>query len=359
MPSRNRKKRTKQRAEYLQKQEENKAKARERYKADPEKKKASVLQLDHPNGMSASKNAAPSFPSLFHRIKVPPYYREPFIVGGYRKPNSSFSEALAYAFVPKNNDCLNFWTHFIPLLVWIVWFWVLSHRLDLSEPYFYPLVCLWAGCCTYAVCSSGAHMLGCMRLEVRQVCFLVDYMGISMYTFSGSLSTFFYLCSTGSDGASIVIRAFAYGLPYVIFSVPAWIRFLDCQFAGRNCTMETHYLHLFAINMIVLLAFFFISKVPERFAPGRFDAVFQSHQLFHLCAATVSCLHMYTFPIDAVIRRELMVTADVMPDFNSTILLFAVVNACCLVLVAIMSLLVIKGTLLSHKHPPDEDVKDR
>ena len=49
MPSRNRKKRSKQRAEYLQKQDdilsqENKAKARARYKADPEKKKASVRQ---------------------------------------------------------------------------------------------------------------------------------------------------------------------------------------------------------------------------------------------------------------------------------------------------------------------------
>ena len=47
MPLRNRKKRSKQRAEYLQKQDdilsqENKAKARARYKADPEKKKASV-----------------------------------------------------------------------------------------------------------------------------------------------------------------------------------------------------------------------------------------------------------------------------------------------------------------------------
>eukprot|EP00731_Ephydatia_muelleri_P018678 Em0011g718a len=47
MPSRNRKKRSKQRAEYLQKEDdilsqENKAKARARYKADPEKKKASV-----------------------------------------------------------------------------------------------------------------------------------------------------------------------------------------------------------------------------------------------------------------------------------------------------------------------------
>ena len=47
MPSRNRKKKSKQRAEYLQKQDDilsqqNKAKARARYKADPEKKKASV-----------------------------------------------------------------------------------------------------------------------------------------------------------------------------------------------------------------------------------------------------------------------------------------------------------------------------
>ncbi|KAL5502386.1 hypothetical protein EMCRGX_G009152 [Ephydatia muelleri] len=47
MPSRNRKKRSKQRAKYLQKQDDilsqdNKAKARARYKADPEKKKASV-----------------------------------------------------------------------------------------------------------------------------------------------------------------------------------------------------------------------------------------------------------------------------------------------------------------------------
>ena len=47
MPSRNRKKRSKQRAEYLQKQDDilsqgNKAKARARYKADPETKKASV-----------------------------------------------------------------------------------------------------------------------------------------------------------------------------------------------------------------------------------------------------------------------------------------------------------------------------
>ena len=50
MPSRNRKKRSKQRAEYLQKQDdilsqEKKAKARARYKADPEKKKASARPI--------------------------------------------------------------------------------------------------------------------------------------------------------------------------------------------------------------------------------------------------------------------------------------------------------------------------
>ena len=42
MPSCNQKKRSKQRAEYLQKQDENKAKDQALYKANPEKKKASV-----------------------------------------------------------------------------------------------------------------------------------------------------------------------------------------------------------------------------------------------------------------------------------------------------------------------------
>ena len=57
MPSRNQKKRSKQRAEYLQKREdilsqENKAKARARYKADPEKKKASVRDTYNANAIS-------------------------------------------------------------------------------------------------------------------------------------------------------------------------------------------------------------------------------------------------------------------------------------------------------------------
>ena len=61
MPSRNQKKRSKQRAEYLQKQDdtlsqENKAKARARYKADPEKKKASVR--DSYNADIESKQSA-------------------------------------------------------------------------------------------------------------------------------------------------------------------------------------------------------------------------------------------------------------------------------------------------------------
>ena len=338
-----------------------------------------------------SSRATSSFP-LFHRTKIPPYYREPYISAGYRKPNSTVFEAVMYVFVLRNNDCLNFWTHFVPLLAWIAWFWRLSFKVDLSDPYFYPLTCLWFGCCTYTFCSSMAHMLGCMSLQVRQVCFLVDYMGISMYAFSGSLATFFYLypadslcfrykwatltlfgalCvgATALSGLSrfywerwrFVIRAGAYALPYTTSSFPAWIRLLMCQFAGRDCTAETHNLHILAIVMIAVLAFFFVSKVPERFAPGRFDTIFQSHQLFHLCAAAASCLHLYTFPIDAAIRRELM-SADVnrLPDFYSTILLYAVVNASCLAFVAALSFAVFKGILLSNKqNPPEEDAKDK
>ena len=67
MPSRNRKKRTKQRAEYLQKQEENKAKARERYKADPEKKKASV-RASYKADPEKKKGYLSEFPPTFRKF---------------------------------------------------------------------------------------------------------------------------------------------------------------------------------------------------------------------------------------------------------------------------------------------------
>ena len=38
-----------------------------------------------------------------------------------------------------------------------------------------------------------------------------------------------------------------------------------------------------ATSVAALVVYFYASRVPERWAPGRFDLVLQSHQLWHLC----------------------------------------------------------------------------
>ena len=323
-------------------------------------------------------------PPLFHRKEVPPYLHEPYINAGYRKSESTLLEAVKYVFTPGNNECLNFWTHFVPFVAWLTWFWLISFRIDFSDPYFYPLVCLWVGSCTYSFFSSMAHMLGCMGEMISRVCFFVDYMGISMYTLGLSLATFFYefptdslyfrykwlwlvtlgvLCvsSTVMTGLSALygdkwqffLKAGAYALPFTIASAPAWLRIALCAIVGQDCILETQNLHVLSLVMTASLVFFFVSRVPERLAPGLFDTVGQSHQLFHICGVIASTLHMYTFPIDAVARRSVMAAdPNRLPDINSTLLLYAVVNVFCLVSVVVMSLMV-------KRKPPSETRKGK
>ena len=57
--------------------------------------------------------------------KVPEQYQEPFILTGYRQPHSSFLYCIVSAF-RLNNETLNIWTHFIPFVAFIVYFWKTS-----------------------------------------------------------------------------------------------------------------------------------------------------------------------------------------------------------------------------------------
>ena len=42
----------------------------------------------------------------------------------------------------------------------------------------------------------------------------------------------------------------------------------------------------------VLFAVTFVIKIPEQYAPGKFDVIFQSHQLFHIMASIAMTAHM-------------------------------------------------------------------
>ena len=110
---------------------------------------------------------------LLHHTQIPSVYKEPFIINHYRKPDCSFSDCVRYGFV-WHNDVWNFWTHFVPLWVWLTWLYALSYQYDFTDSYYYPLLCFWFGGCIAALFSSMAHMFGCKSFTVRTVCFMVE-----------------------------------------------------------------------------------------------------------------------------------------------------------------------------------------
>jgi adiponectin receptor len=40
--------------------------------------------------------------------------------------------------------------------------------------------------------------------------------------------------------------------------------------------------------------FFYVSKLPERWYPGKFDIAFQSHQIWHVFVVIAACWQYYT-----------------------------------------------------------------
>ena len=319
---------------------------------------------------------------LLHRSKVPPVYREPFILDGYRKTDTTFTYAFKAIF-RWNNDVGNFWTHFIPFCIFFLWLpveWTL--RTDFTDPYFYPFACFWVGACAYSLFSSVAHLFGCVSFKVRSICFFFDYLGIALYTLGGGMVAYFYhlpqnsvlyqykypllayevllaVTATLVTGLSrfywrryrFVIRVLAFLLPYINTASPIGVRILTvCLPTGKECVMETLFHHIICEILTLVLTFFFISKIPERFAPGKFDYVFQSHQVFHVTAAVQTVLIFYMIPIETAVRREGLSKYEVIkPDLFTTFAMYGAAIVGCLVVVLTLSVLVMKEVLKPNK----------
>ncbi|XP_041379377.1 progestin and adipoQ receptor family member 3-like, partial [Gigantopelta aegis] len=89
----------------------------------------------------------------------------------------------------------------------------------------------------YVLSSSLAHLFGCKSKLYRNVCFMIDYHGVSSYMTGSSIACYFY----------------------------------------------DEFIKLLLIYCLTLtMVFFYSSKIPERFSPGKFDYLFHSHQLFHV-----------------------------------------------------------------------------
>ena len=266
--------------------------------------------------------------------EVDALYREPYILKGYRKPCCSLKESLRYT-LHLHNDAFNFWTHFVPFVIWSIG---LLRELDgrlVQEPLLQPLLCFRLAMCMMAFFSSVAHGFSTSHTPIcYHILFMLDYVGISMCALTWNTCFLFYkwmqpgaspqdvlthrvlwmiVFATVSVVCTIVtcvsrfwfkketvlLRMFAFGAPVVLsFSIHI-LQSLETSVLHVEEDSSWYYMQVYLFLLVAV--FFYGSKIPEKILPGKFDILGHSHQLFHIFGA--ASVHMLNKAITEDAKR--------------------------------------------------------
>ncbi|NXC56956.1 MPRGB protein, partial [Aleadryas rufinucha] len=286
-------------------------------------------------------------PRLLSIHQVPEPYREPGILSGYRPPGLSARACLRSAF-QLSNETLNIWTHLVPAGYFLG---MLLRRLreGWEDPGIRPFLLFLGTCCLYPLASSAAHALGAMAGHGRHRGYCCDYAALGLYGLGSALaysayafplewigSTFheFYVpvavvntvLSTGLSCYSRFLEAerpqlskasriLAFVYPYIFDSIPLFYRLSRC--AAGGCSEGSVALHS-RHSLCALLTFLILtSRLPERLAPGAFDLVGHSHQLFHICGILGTHFQLEAISMDMAERRGRLPIPSSLETFGS------------------------------------------
>lgn len=251
-------------------------------------------------------------------------FHEKFILRGYRAPNSSLKACVLSVFRLDNNETLNFWTHFIPFLYLIYEIYKINKEYDfINDNFIWPFLIFLSTAAFYLLMSALAHAFNCMSSIARHICFILDYISISMYgmgccigyksycllnipDFLIEFTNNYYItltmlimfaCNTISCASRFVIshkkrslmRILSFSFQYAIVSLPFFYRLISNTTLISNDSDKYFILQLICALISALI---YVSHIPERYFPGIFDIIGHSHQLFHISTALCTYFQM-------------------------------------------------------------------
>ncbi|XP_069079028.1 membrane progestin receptor gamma isoform X1 [Pleurodeles waltl] len=306
-------------------------------------------------------------PKLLGIQQVPKVFHEDSILFGYRHPRSSATDCIISVF-QMTNETLNIWTHFLPTWYFLWKLLALLYTLDVwTDRYAWPLVLYMVSCCLYPFTSSCAHTFSVMSVRARHICFFFDYGALSLYSLGSAVAYSAYVfpdrwlnssyhqyyvplavtnsivCTgmscysrlglpflhynrdiierfpeTERPRLSKVMRVLAFAYPYLFDSIPLFYRLYLCT--GDGCTEnDACAAHRWHIGLAFLTGFLFATHLPERLAPGCFDYIGHSHQLFHVCAVIGTHFQMEALITDMSQRQSVLTAAAPLPSFIHTV----------------------------------------
>lgn len=225
--------------------------------------------------------------------EVAPESRRPFILSGYRRPCSGGCACSRLrTFVDVHNETGNIATH-VP---WVIVFAkCVADGVHLPPPHNVMALSLAGSACFMCASSVAYHGLGYESRLMYQKTLCFDIGGIvlttttvlvwGVYLAFGVSVCFFSYSFAACIVSVLVLCQEVQNLPTC---VGVYIASLSIPLVHAAVTHEatTAALHAFTGAAIIALAsVIYAAKVPERFRPGYFDFVFQSHQFWHMFAS--------------------------------------------------------------------------
>ncbi|XP_074210102.1 membrane progestin receptor gamma isoform X1 [Camelus bactrianus] len=263
-------------------------------------------------------------------------FHEQGILFGYRHPQSS-ATACVLSLFQMTNETLNIWTHLLPFCFFTWRFVSVLRATDIpNDSYSWPLLVYMGASCVYPLASSCAHTFSCMSGNARHICYFLDYGAVSLFSLGSAIAYSAYVFpdslvrSTFHDyyvGLAVLsavmstslscysrfleiqkprlcklLRILAFAYPYTWDSLPIFSRLF--LLPGGSAQNEATLYHQKHMAMTLLASFFYSAHLPERLAPGRFDYIGHSHQLFHVCAVLATHMQMEAILLDKTLRKE-------------------------------------------------------
>ncbi|GAB6026982.1 Progestin and adipoQ receptor member [Chamberlinius hualienensis] len=326
----------------------------------------------------------PNQPPLLTVDQVPPGYREPSIITGYRPYISTPSECMASVF-NATNETLNFWTHFIPTFYFV---WKLFDIFDIlnvtNDCYTWSFLIYMITICFYPFISCTAHAFSSISHKVRHICYFLDYGALSIYGYgagilyaayvlpanlmNSSFREFFMygnvlcaiLCTLSACSSRFVhsklaikvLRLGAFALPFVWVNIPLAYRLISCYLSSSSsltydCSSLAVGHHSRQFMVALLGAFVYAFHVPECLAPGKFDIIGHSHQWLHICGILATLEQMNGSLIDLMERKPLIL------EMNMLLPISLIFNSSFLILISNAAIILMFSTVVINKVKDD------
>ncbi|CAI5448651.1 unnamed protein product [Caenorhabditis angaria] len=239
-----------------------------------------------------------------------------YVVNHYRPPKMT-KKMCAKSIFHINNETINIWSHLIGFIYFTYQQYDINYRLipslgsHKSDHLVYSLSLLGMQICM--LFSASYHTFGCSSIQMRQQWLKMDIFGISagllgmylvgIYTaffcFNEYMTTYIYAwfaifmvtayVPTRQDFFEKKVVGSRIGLLHIIyciiisFGVLPSIHWVILHGGFENGHVMKWFPNIIILYGLIATAFiFYVTMIPERLCPGKFDVVGCSHQWWHM-----------------------------------------------------------------------------